>query len=235
MNPLSTAKKAECSGTIMYLNAISDGHIQFLNNKAKKLRKKDDAESNQDAEIMIKKIQTEKIAQMTQKQKYGLFQNQLGGTFHFYVLRIKWSFHRIRNAVIAVRDSFAAAIEDGSIDDNEANEIAIKSLLIYQYALQAMIYIRRADRINLFIKEAGKKIPVLLELSTKNDEIIKPYLTKSIKIVEISMKIKTSANDKAELAKVKKTVDADILILFKLLKIEGEKEEDEATEVKPCD
>lgn len=46
----------------MYLNAISEGHIQFLNNKAKKLRRKDDAESNQDAEIMIKKIQTEKIA-----------------------------------------------------------------------------------------------------------------------------------------------------------------------------
>lgn len=51
----------------------------------------------------------------------------------------------------------------------------------------------------------------------------------------MGMKIKTAANDKASLAKVKKAVDADILIMFKLLKIEGEKEEDEATEVKPCD
>lgn len=137
MNPFSSANKKECSGTVMYLNAISEGHIQFLNNKAKKLRKKDDAESNQDAEIMIKKIQTEKIAQMTQTQKYSLFENQLGGTFNFYIMRIKWSFHRIRYAVIAVRDSFSAAMEDGNIDDNEANEIAIKSLLIFQYSLQA--------------------------------------------------------------------------------------------------
>lgn len=68
---------------------------------------------------------------MTQKQKYGLFSNQLGGTFNFYMLRIKWSFHRVRNAVIAVRDSFSAAMEDGNIDDNEGNEIAIKSLLIF--------------------------------------------------------------------------------------------------------
>lgn len=75
----------------------------------------------------------------------------------------------------------------------------------------------------------------MLELFTKNEEILKAYHSKSVKIVEISLKIKIAANDKASLAKVKKTVDADILILFKLLKIEGEKEEDEATEVKPCD
>ncbi len=75
----------------------------------------------------------------------------------------------------------------------------------------------------------------MLELYTKNEEILVHYHKKSVKIVEMGMKIKTAANDKASLAKVKKAVDADILIMFKLLKIEGEKEEDEATEVKPCD
>jgi hypothetical protein len=38
-------KEKECSGTVMYLNAISDGHVEYLNNKAKELRKKDDEES----------------------------------------------------------------------------------------------------------------------------------------------------------------------------------------------
>lgn len=57
-------KEKECSGTVMYLNAISDGHVEFLNNKAKQLRKKDDEESKQNARILTKKIKAEKVSEM---------------------------------------------------------------------------------------------------------------------------------------------------------------------------
>lgn len=61
---MKSAKENECSGTVMYLNAISDGHVQYLSEKAKQLRKKDDEESNQAARILTKKIKAEKVAEM---------------------------------------------------------------------------------------------------------------------------------------------------------------------------
>lgn len=155
VNILGKDEKKVCSGTVMYLNAISEGHIEYLLTKSKKLKSQEDGESQEDSQVMIKKIQTEKIASMSQHQKYQLFSNQLGGTFTYLVTRIKWSFHRLKYAVIAVRDAFSVAMEDGKIDENEANEITIKSLMVFQYSLQSQIYIRRAERVNLFITQLG--------------------------------------------------------------------------------
>lgn len=49
------------------------------------------------------------------------------------------------------------------------------------------------------------------------------------------MKIKTDALAKDDVASVKKVVDGDIVIMMKLLKIDGEKSDDDESEVKPCD
>lgn len=49
------------------------------------------------------------------------------------------------------------------------------------------------------------------------------------------MKIKKDALAKDPIATVKKAVDADILEMMKLLKLDGEKNDDDESEVKPCD
>lgn len=117
---------------------------------------------------MTKKVKAEKISEMDQKTKYAVFANQLGGTIQYYFGRIKFTFKLIRTSAAGIREAFNSAMEDGKIDDNEASEIVIKTILTYQRCVVANIYLRRVIRVNAFVQKLSKKVPSLNDVYTKN-------------------------------------------------------------------
>lgn len=232
MDTLNGKKEKSCVGTNMYLNAISDGHIQYLTAKANAMQFKD-AQKKQDAEIIRKKIQTEKLAEMSKEQKGGIYSNQLEGLFNHNVNRIHFTFKIIRKSLLAIKESFSEAMKDGKIDENEANQITIKSLMVVSKVMVANVYIRRITQINTFIQKMSKKIKQLAEIHTKNEPIVAKFKAQAAKMVSIAFKIKGTVKVKAELAKQKKTIDGQITELLGLVK--SEDEGDDESEEKPCD